>query len=246
MEPGYGCIFPIPYSTISDWNTPWARALVFFFFLGEIFNYNNNMSNLLNLLCLGIVLAAGLPSADQDRISRFMQEGEVNYREALAGEREKLEEAIASFRSVLELQPDNRLAEVLLGGCYALKGQGTRFVFYNLSWGIKGLQLMDNAVRAAPNNYRIRLERAINSLHLNSFYSRAQLAGKDLETVLERSDFAQLPDHIRQQTWLYAGLYYKRESRLDKSLQLWNKTIALDAGSDFARQARTFLAKYKE
>lgn len=184
--------------------------------------------------------------AEHDRISQLLQEGEKNYSMVLEGKREKLEAAVSSFESVLVRQPNNYLAQVLLGGCYALKGQGNRFVFYNLHWGIKGLNLMDNAVQAAPDNYRIRLERAINSLQLNSFYDRSRLAGKDLEQLLIRADFAEIPVRYRQLTWLYSGIYFKQESRLDKSLQMWRNIIELEAGSDIARKAKGLLLQYEE
>jgi len=197
-------------------------------------------------ITIGIILAAGVLFADQNRISQLFREGDINYRMALEGERATLDAAVESFQTVLSQQPNNLLAQVLLGGCYALKGQGTKFVFYNLQWGIKGLNLIDKAVEIEPDNFQVRLERAINSLHLNSFFNRDQLAGKDLMILLDRADFSEIPKRLRQLTWLYAGLYFKQESRLDTSMQLWHKIVELDSESDIAGKAQKILRKYKE
>lgn len=103
------------------------------------------------------------------------------YRRGLAGEKEAVEQCIEKLELILQTENGNQLARVYLGSAYTLRSRDLGFGPKKLQALRKGLALMDQAVRAAPDEPKVRLARALTTSALPKIFGRAGESRKDFE-----------------------------------------------------------------
>jgi hypothetical protein len=77
------------------------------------------------------------------------------YRRGLSGDKEAVTQCISKLEAVAAAQPGNQLARVYLGSAYTLRSRDLGFGPRKLQALRHGLALMDDAVTASPNEYKI-------------------------------------------------------------------------------------------
>ncbi len=107
------------------------------------------------------------------------------YRRALAGDKDAVNQCIEKLASVLTTDPKNQLARVYLGSSYTLRSRDLGFGPTKLRTLKQGLAVMDEAVAAAPNEYKIRLVRALTTSSLPVFLGQRTNSKKDFEWLAQ-------------------------------------------------------------
>jgi hypothetical protein len=107
------------------------------------------------------------------------------YRRGLGGDKEAVTQCIDKLEAVVGAEPKNQLARVYLGSAYTLRSRDLGFGPRKLQVLHRGLGLMDEAVTAAPNEYKIRLVRALTTSSLPAFLGHRGESRRDFELLAE-------------------------------------------------------------
>ncbi len=103
------------------------------------------------------------------------------YRRGLAGDKDAVNQCIEKLDAALAVAPQNQLARVYLGSAYTLRSRDLGLGPRKLQALRHGVALMDEAVAAAPNEYKIRLVRALTTNSLPAFLGYREESRKDFE-----------------------------------------------------------------
>lgn len=147
-------------------------------------------------------------------------------------------ECIRTLEQVLENEPGNQLARVYLGSAYTLRSRDLWIGPQKLETLQRGGALMDEAVAAAPEDPRVRLIRAVNSLRLPRIFNRRKLALEDFEKLVAELDCAQLEPLEKQAVYYFSGLAFRGDGQKQRALELWNKALAIDSQNEVAALIR--------
>ena len=107
------------------------------------------------------------------------------YRRSLAGDKDAVNQCIEKLEAVLATNPKNQLARVYLGSSYTLRSRDLGFGPTKLRVLKQGLAVMDEAVAAAPNEYKIRLVRALTTNSLPAFLGQRSKSKNDFEWLAQ-------------------------------------------------------------
>ncbi len=100
----------------------------------------------------------------------------------------------------------------------------------------QGIQLLDRAVRMAPNNVSVRIVRMTNSLALPAFFGRGSTVREDLRQ-LSGPLAEQIPHLLAAELSYRLGELMQREGRTKRALDLFQQARAQAPDSDWAKQA---------
>lgn len=103
---------------------------------------------------------------------------------AQKGDKTAVDNAIKLFEKLHKKRKNDPLVAVWLGKSCTLKARDALFT-KKIYWIKRGFKLLDNAVKMAPENIFIRLERAINDLYMPSFLGRFKSCKKDFDILLK-------------------------------------------------------------
>lgn len=132
-----------------------------------------------------ILVAALLITAQLESAPNEQKEIQDLYRRGLAGDKEAVTQCIDKLEAALATQPNNQAARVYLGSSYTLRSRDLGFGPRKLQALRRGLALMDEAVAAAPNEYKIRLVRALTTSSLPAFLGQRTNSRKDFEWLAQ-------------------------------------------------------------
>ena len=107
------------------------------------------------------------------------------YRRAVAGDKNAVSQCIEKLEAVLTTDPKNQLARVYLGSSYTLRSRDLGFGPTKLRTLRQGLAVMDEAVGTAPNEYKIRLVRALTTSSLPAFLGQRTKSKNDFEWLAQ-------------------------------------------------------------
>ncbi|MDQ6912313.1 MAG: hypothetical protein M3119_10735 [Verrucomicrobiota bacterium] len=107
------------------------------------------------------------------------------YRRAVAGDKDAVNQCIERLEAALTADPKNQLARVYLGSSYTLRSRDLGFGPTKLRTLKKGLACMDEAVAASPNEYKIRLVRALTTSSLPVFLGQRTNSKNDFEWLAQ-------------------------------------------------------------
>ena len=101
----------------------------------------------------------------------------------------------------------------------------------------QGVQLLDRAVRMAPNNFSVRIVRMTNSLALPAFLGRGAKVREDL-LQLSGPLAEQIPHPVLAAELSYRlGELMQHEGRTKRALDLVQQALAQAPDSDWAKRA---------
>lgn len=155
------------------------------------------------------------------------------------GDAKAVVECIETLEAVLAKEPDNQLALVYLGSAYTLRSRDLWIGPKKLETLKRGGQLMDQAVAAQPDNPRVRLIRAVNSLKLPRLFNRRKLALEDFEKLLRQTESLAAPE--KQALYYFAGLALKGEGQSKRAADLWRQGLQLNPTSEVAAKIKAEL-----
>ena len=181
-------------------------------------------------------LAANPPS--RERIAQLYENG-------LVGDREAVEECITALETALRANPDNQLARVYLGSSYTLRSRDLGFGPKKLAALREGVATMNAAVKAAPEDAKIRLVRALTLHALPGFLGHKKTARGEffaLAHLIEEHP-EKLSANDRQTVFLQAGKIAFAANDKATALAFWRRGSAIAADNKMSTELRALLAK---
>ncbi|MEP6809740.1 MAG: hypothetical protein ABI992_05820 [Chthoniobacterales bacterium] len=134
---------------------------------------------LLPVFFLFAIVAAG--SQEENEIADL-------YRRGLGGDPAAVIACIAKLEAALQITPTNQVARAYLGSALTLRSRDLGFGPKKLTTLQDGLATMDAAVKAAPDDPKVRLVRALTTGSLPAFFGRGASTRKDFALLAERAD----------------------------------------------------------
>ena len=124
---------------------------------------------------------------------------------------------IAKYEAQLTANNNDQLARVYLGSACALRAKASFWGPTKLKYLKRGQKLMDQAVKADPQNPRVRMVRAIGSYKVPKRFNRRPIAVADFEFLIPiaSTKSSSLNTNERQAILYYAWLTFKEEGHKD-------------------------------
>ncbi|HOW65630.1 MAG TPA: hypothetical protein P5186_10400 [Candidatus Paceibacterota bacterium] len=144
------------------------------------------------------------------------------------------------FRRLLDLNPSNSLARVMLGSTLTMRGRDAFWPTAKLRHAREGLREMDTAVAQDPQNPRVRFERAVNNVHMPKLMQREEIVKSDLEWLwsLANSESSSLTPSLRQNVALYYGVFLKKSHRSEEAERIWRRGLEWAPSSEVGHKIR--------
>ena len=124
--------------------------------------------------CLSLLLPNHI-TAQEITIHKAIQYHDI----ARAGDKESIEQAVASFTKLLQQSPKDPLVLAYLGSSYALLARESSAVADKVRFTNRGLRYLDQSVVIAPEDVTVRLIRGTVSSNLPALFSREASAIED-------------------------------------------------------------------
>ena len=158
------------------------------------------------------------------------------HRRALAGDKEATRKAVDFFAQALQESQNDPLIQAYHADCLSMTGRDADDPGEMFAAAIKAMKMLDAAVNAEPDNVRIRLLRAGQSLRLpEAFFRRTATAARDFEHLIERYEKDRtIFDEETYWRLLYdLGTCYHRLGMTAESEAIWKKLIALEPAGKY-------------
>ncbi len=137
------------------------------------------------------------------------------------------------LRHCLALCPSNCYARAMLGSVIIMTAKEGFLPTTKIKTVKKGLEEIDSAVAAAPNDPFVRFTRACNNTFLPDLFHRHEIVMADYKWLMQ-----QIADHgdtfqpeLRQYVHLYYGIACKRCGEKANARTLWEAGLRLDTNS---------------
>jgi tetratricopeptide (TPR) repeat protein len=184
-------------------------------------------------------------SADPTNKLVLFELGDLCHDEGANDNPEAVKLAEKYFRELIRLEPTNALPLALLGSTFTMKGRDAFWPGTKLSLVKEGLKMMDAAVKRAPDDFHVRMTRAMNNVHMPGFLDREETARDDLAWLWERTQASPgtYPERTRQRIALFYGVALRKLNDTAKAAVVWREGIAIDPTSPLAAEIEQHLAK---
>jgi hypothetical protein len=185
--------------------------------------------------CFLLLFAAMPPHMDQIRQAKDLYYGGIYGDKSASGKADEL------FTALYKQMPNDPLVTVYYGSLRLLEAQHTWALWKKSSLSKQGVQLMDSAVNAAPDNLEVRFVRAATDRSLPSFFGRRQQFQSDLNFVVQRAEEAvhqgSFEPRLAAASFSYYGDLCKEQSRLQDATNAWKTAVRLAPDSHAGRAA---------
>lgn len=148
--------------------------------------------------------------------------------------------SVEYLKKAYQLSPDDYEVLAYLGSAKTMVARDSWNVITKVSRVNKGVNMMDKAVRKAPDNIVIRMVRANNSLALPKFFNRRHLAKRDflaIERLIEKNP-SPIDSTTRAEVFYQLGMIYKEEKDASKAIIYFKKTLEVAPASYWAIKAK--------
>ena len=127
------------------------------------------------------------------------------YYAGIYGDKSATGKADELFSELHQQRPNDPVVNVYFGSLRLIEAQHTWALWKKNSLSKQGIQLMDGAVAAAPQNLEVRFVRGATERELPSFFGRKQQAKDDIRTIVQNPN-AKRPQALEPK--LAAASYY--------------------------------------
>ena len=154
----------------------------------------------------------------------------------ISGNVKQIDDQIDNFEKHLNSNSNDYLAQVYLGGAYALRAEASFWGPSKLSYLKRAEKMMDTAVAAAPSDARVRMVNAIGSYRIPVRFKRRAIAVRDFKILvpIAKSDDGELTVRERQAVLYYAFLTFTEEG-INGAQELKGLCHQLDSGSKYGK-----------
>lgn len=157
----------------------------------------------------------------------------------LNGNAKAIDAQIQKFEKYLKSHANDYLAQVYLGGAYALRSRASFWGPSKLSFLKRAEKLMDSAVASDPDNPRVRMVNAIGSYRIPEKFKRRPVAVRDFKILvpITKGGSGVLNVRERQAVLYYASLTFSEEG-MKGAAELRRLCHQLDPDSEYGKLAR--------
>lgn len=134
-----------------------------------------------------------------------------------------------------------------LGSCYTILGRDESIPFLKLLHVKNGCQLIDKAIKEAPQNVTVRMVRIGNSLELPPFFNRLKYAEIDCKFLLNSHEKGKiiLSKEVLSQVYYSMGEIYYRKKYFTKAKECWLKVQDIMPDSEISFKANKKILQLK-
>ncbi|SJZ38039.1 tetratricopeptide repeat protein [Selenihalanaerobacter shriftii] len=168
--------------------------------------------------------------------------GRLYHQEAALGNEKAVPKAIKSLKKAKNIK-NTPTIRAWYGSALTLKGRYA-FALGKIYYSKKGIKILDQAVKASPNNIETRLVRGVNSLYLPDFiFHRLDLAKKDLNYIIKTAN--KHPQKVRDgqlvTAYLNLGKYYQKKEKFKLAIEAWEEVISFDVNQTQSERAKKYI-----
>lgn len=171
-----------------------------------------------------------------------LAEAKQLYGRALAGDRPAAGMALEIFTRVMQEDPENPMLLAALADCHSLLGRSAEEPSEMFAEALTAMKYFDDALKLDPENIRLRLMRAAQSLRLpEAFFKRTATAIGDLEYIVSRydNDPTVLPKDLYHRVLYHLGCAHRRLGREEEAAEAWAKLASLDPAPAISRRIQS-------
>lgn len=190
------------------------------------------------LLCSGACYAACVPNAN------LMAAGRAAYYASSEGNQRDTSEASKAFDSLHEQCPRDPETLVYWGSLKLLEASHTWALWHKYSLSKEGIQAMDQAVAAAPDNLEVRFVRAVTTYGLPAFFHRRDQSRNDFAYLARHAQEGRLDPKLAAASVYYYAEFLKAEGHPADAVENWKRAIGIAPHSRAARDSASELKKF--
>lgn len=177
--------------------------------------------------------------------ARVLREGIALHERGLNDDKAAAEGARRLFEEAVEQYPDDALLKAYLGSSVSLAGRYADDANVAFASAIKGMKIVDEAVKTAPEEAAVRLVRARHALRLPElFFRRTGVAIVDLEFLRDRhtegAAVLSKPDWL-EVLWLLGSAYF-RLGLVEEARSTWARLSEEDPDGAYRASIEAMLA----
>jgi len=150
------------------------------------------------------------------------------------------EKAVGYLERANQLSSDDYEVLAYLGSAKTMVARDSWNVVTKVSGINKGINIMDIAVREAPDNIPIRMVRANNSLKAPKFFNRNRVAKEDflhIVGLIEKSP-SSLDPETKTEVYYQLGIIFKFEENKSLAEEYLKRAIAISPDSKWGTKAK--------
>jgi hypothetical protein len=201
---------------------------------GESIAYTNKLAELQSRL-----------AQSPTNIDLLFQLGDLCHDEGVKDNRKAVVLAETYFKQLLAINTNHARGRVMYGSTLTMKGRDAFWPPTQISWVREGNREMDQAVKLAPDDPKVRFARANNNFYMPKFLGREEIVHADLEWLWTKAKdkSSNLSTEERQNVASLYGQYLKKHKKADDAIEIWKQGIALSPDSPIAREIQSLLEK---
>jgi hypothetical protein len=188
------------------------------------------------ICCFLLLFFAPIPSHTEQ-----IRQAKDLYYQGIYGNKTAGEQSDKLFTKLHKQLPDDPLVTIYYGSLRLLEAQHTWALWKKNSLSKQGVQLMDNAVSAAPNDLEVRFVRAATDRNLPSFFGRKEQAQSDLDFIVQRAEVAvrqgSFEPRLAAASFLYYGELCKEQSHPKEAVGAWKTAVRIAPESHAGHEA---------
>lgn len=170
------------------------------------------------------------------------------YMKGTEGDKKAVIQAESALYKILDQNPKCSEARALLGATFTLKARDTIWVNKKIGFARKGIEMMDLAAEASPDNLQVRWIRGSNNVHMPDFLKRSTIARQDLEllwkTALESPEKLSL--EMSQKSGHLLGMAHFQSGEENLAEETWEKATKLAPNSAMSQKIAETAARLKK
>lgn len=186
-------------------------------------------------------------AADPNNVQLLKTVGIAYHELAVKGDKNAVKKAVSYFEKAKSLAKDDYAIKCWYGSALCLVGRDTKNPLVQYKKVKDGLALMDEAVNKYPDNYEIRLCRAMTTVNLpDSIFKRLKQSIDDFMYLINKDNQkpGYLPEREKRLAYLNAGMGFKTGGALENAIKCWKRVVEINADSPEGKQAAELLKKY--
>ncbi len=202
----------------------------------------------MKLVAAALLLVSVSPAQKLNLPEPFARARTLYYRGA-DGDAKSYDEADKLFTDLYDQHAKVPRIEVYYGSLRLLEASRTWALWKKNRLSREGIELMDAAVAAAPDDLEIRFVRAATTYDLPGFFHRKEQSEQDFAYLARHAEQA-VRDGMLEPRLAAASLYFNaeflREDHRQDAIASWKKAIAVAPDSRAARDSEEELKKLGE
>ncbi len=169
------------------------------------------------------------------------------YFQSTVGDRDALGRASAMFTELHEAEPDNPKVMAYMGSVVLVDARDSVPLPTLLPQVHRGLELLDRAKAAAPDDLEVRVVRGLTLINVPGMFNRRQEAEADLSWSVARIDrgveTGRLDHRAAASVLFNQGKVLEQQGQSEAARAMWQRAVAMAPGSVSGQSAARRLGK---